>query len=141
MIYIITHKMFDNSISKSNEYKVLHVGNNLDTSKEYLNDNTLDNISFKNKNYCELTGVYWLWKNSSDLDSDPIGIVHYRRYFVTKLTYFFYYFFNLKPKVIKLMSLQEFFVSMMLYYQSQSKFLRLFVKIILTHIMKKIFSW
>lgn len=101
MIYIITHKIFDNICSKKSNYTVLHVGVNNDTCSDYLNDNFGDNICVKNKNYCELTGIYWLWKNSSDLDSDPIGIVHYRRYFVTKFSYMFYYFFNLKPKVIK----------------------------------------
>jgi hypothetical protein len=42
-------------------------------------DNTLDNISLKNDNYCELTACYWLWKNLDDIDY--IGLCHYRRYF------------------------------------------------------------
>ena len=44
----------------------------------YIQDNTENNISFKNPYFCELTGLYWTWKN---LDSDFIGLVHYRRYF------------------------------------------------------------
>lgn len=41
-------------------------------------DNTGDNISERNVNYCELTGLYWAWKN---LDHEYIGLVHYRRHF------------------------------------------------------------
>ena len=41
-------------------------------------DDTGDNISQKNKNYCELTVLYWAWKH---LDSNYLGLVHYRRYF------------------------------------------------------------
>lgn len=44
----------------------------------YIQDNTGDNISSKNPYFCELTGLYWAWKN---LDADYKGLVHYRRYF------------------------------------------------------------
>ena len=46
--------------------------------EEYIQDNTGNNISSKNPNFCELTGLYWAWKN---LEADYIGLVHYRRYF------------------------------------------------------------
>lgn len=36
----------------------------------YIGDNTGDNISLRNPNYCELTGLYWAWKN---LKCDYIG--------------------------------------------------------------------
>lgn len=48
----------------------------------YTPDNTGDNISAKNANYCELTGIYWAWKN---LKTDYIGLCHYRRYFGHKV--------------------------------------------------------
>jgi hypothetical protein len=44
-------------------------------------DNTGENISEKNPFYCELTGLYWAWKN---LQADAIGLVHYRRHFTLK---------------------------------------------------------
>lgn len=47
----------------------------------FVKDSTGDNISNKNSCYCELTALYWAWKN---LKADYIGLVHYRRYFTRK---------------------------------------------------------
>lgn len=42
-----------------------------------LHDDEGENISFKNKYYCELTAQYWVWKNQ---EADYYGFFHYRRY-------------------------------------------------------------
>lgn len=43
----------------------------------FVGDNTGDNISEKNKYYCELSTQYWAWKN---VEADYYGFCHYRRY-------------------------------------------------------------
>ena len=77
------YKMPDDSI-----YLPLHVGaeGKVDADGQPLDlgwtkDNTGDNISRLNPGFCELTGLYWAWKN---LKADYIGLVHYRRHFCLK---------------------------------------------------------
>lgn len=43
----------------------------------YLHDDVGDHISDRNRSYCELTGLYWVWKN---VEADHYGFFHYRRY-------------------------------------------------------------
>lgn len=73
--YIITHKSFTPPEDPS--YVPLQVGPGKDLG--WLRDNTGTEISSRNPNWCELTGIYWIWKN--DKESDIVSISHYRRYF------------------------------------------------------------
>ena len=50
-------------------------------SKQFLNDNTGENISLKNPFYGEYTFHYWLWKNKiNNLSNEWIGFCQYRKY-------------------------------------------------------------
>lgn len=57
----------------------IQVGRALHANKlDYcIGDDTGENISAKNPYWCELTALYWAWKN---LDADYYGLMHYRRY-------------------------------------------------------------
>ncbi len=78
-LIVATHKNYQ--MPRFESYLPLHVGAAGKDSIGYERDDSGDNISAKNPYYCELTGLYWAWKN---LDADYIGLVHYRRYFTLK---------------------------------------------------------
>lgn len=85
-IIIATHKEY--RMPKDKMYVPVHVGAEGKTDEQgnpldlgYTKDNSGDNISEKNPFFCELTGLYWAWKN---LDADYIGLAHYRRHFSLK---------------------------------------------------------
>ena len=75
-VIVAAHKKYQ--MPKDELYLPLQVGSALHDSIGYARDNDGDNISDKNPNFCELTGLYWAWKN---LDADAVGLVHYRRHF------------------------------------------------------------
>lgn len=78
-IIVAVHKKYD--MPTSSLYLPLHVGAEGKGDLGFTKDNTGENISTLNPNFCELTGLYWAWKN---LKADNIGLVHYRRYFKGK---------------------------------------------------------
>lgn len=78
-ILVATHKKY--WMPKDDIYLPIHVGMEGKAYLGYIGDNTGDNISAKNANYCELTGLYWAWKN---LKCDYVGLCHYRRYFANR---------------------------------------------------------
>ena len=75
-IIVATHKEY--WMPDDPMYLPVHVGAAGKESIGYQRDDEGDNISNKNANYCELTGLYWAWKN---LEADYIGLSHYRRHF------------------------------------------------------------
>lgn len=79
-IFTITHKPF----TPPNDplYVPLHVGRANTEDLGFLGDDTGDSISVLNPCFCELTGMYWLWKNYHK--EDYIGICHYRRYLINE---------------------------------------------------------
>ena len=78
-IIIATHKNY--FMPSDDMYLPLHVGKSGKEKLGYQGDDTGDNISLKNANFCELTGLYWAWKN---LPNDYLGLIHYRRFFSVK---------------------------------------------------------
>lgn len=59
-------------------YLPVHAGAEGKEPTGFRPDNTGANISAKNPHYCELTCLYWAWKN---LDAEYLGLAHYRRHF------------------------------------------------------------
>lgn len=85
-IIVATHKEY--RMPEDEMYLPLQVGADVAKDKDgnllelgYTKDNTGENISILNSSFCELTGLYWAWKN---LNYDYIGVVHYRRHFCMK---------------------------------------------------------
>lgn len=85
-VIVATHKQYQ--MPKDDIYVPLYVGaaKNINSDNYlrdlgYEKDNTGENISLLNPGFCELTGLYWAWKN---IDANYIGLVHYRRHFSMK---------------------------------------------------------
>jgi len=75
-VIVAAHKK--SPMPRDEMYLPVHVGAAGKGSLGYQRDDEGENISSKNPYYCELTGLYWAWKN---LDADFVGLAHYRRHF------------------------------------------------------------
>ena len=78
-ILVAAHKQYD--MPQNHAYLPVQVGAFGKQDLGYLRDDGGDNISNKNFCYCELTALYYGWKN---IQADVLGLVHYRRYFAGK---------------------------------------------------------
>ena len=76
VIIIAAHKKYQ--MPNDEMYLPVQVGASNKESIGYQRDDEGENISDLNPFFCELTGIYWAWKN---LEVDYIGLSHYRRHF------------------------------------------------------------
>lgn len=75
-VVIAAHKPY--RMPEDSVYLPLHVGAAGKAPIGFARDDEGEGISARNPNWCELTGLYWAWKN---LKADAVGLVHYRRHF------------------------------------------------------------
>lgn len=75
-IIVAAHKTY--WMPRDPVYLPLQVGAAGKEPMGFQSDADGDNISLYNPYYCELTDLYWAWKN---LSCDVVGLCHYRRYF------------------------------------------------------------
>ncbi|WP_417554578.1 DUF4422 domain-containing protein [Microbacterium sp.] len=77
LMLVATHKLAP--MPADALYLPVHVGHaRSDLDLGYQPDDSGENISMLNPSFCELTALYWAWKNLPDAD---LGLSHYRRYF------------------------------------------------------------
>ena len=81
VMMVVTHKQC--TLVSDQLYHPLIVGKGKFEMEHSWRDNTGDNIAEKNYCYCELTALYWFWKNKL-AEYDAAGLCHYRRYFTKK---------------------------------------------------------
>lgn len=77
-LFVCCHRLFH--VEDIKFLVPIHVGADNAPSPYYsIYDNTGDHISHLNNSYCELTALYWGWKNTQ---ADYYGLFHYRRYLI-----------------------------------------------------------
>lgn len=75
-VVVATHVAYP--MPEAAPYLPVQAGAALHDRLPYTGDDSGEGISEKNGVYCELTALYWAWKN---LEADAVGLCHYRRYF------------------------------------------------------------
>ena len=75
-IIVATHKPYP--MPAEEMYVPVQAGAAVNPRLDYRGDDSGEEISGRNDRYCELTALYWAWKN---LPAEALGLCHYRRYF------------------------------------------------------------
>lgn len=86
-ILVCCHK--PSNLPQDKVFLPIHVGAAISNTElgiqrdDQINGAPCDNISDKNRSFCELTAIYWAWKNIKKIypDLQYIGLNHYRRFF------------------------------------------------------------
>lgn len=78
-IYVATGKPINFLLDRNYYPLLVGLHDNGDVGSNILRDITGESIANKNLFYCELTGLYWVWKNRNI--EKYIGLCHYRRFF------------------------------------------------------------
>lgn len=101
------------TLIKNDVFIPIHVGRELKNNKisldsynwlldNMIGDNTGDNISLKNREYCELTSIYWAWKNYDKIGNpDYIGFMSYRRFLIFNEYEYDKYYQNIEEKAYR----------------------------------------
>lgn len=75
LIIVAAHKPY--TFPDDSVYLPIQAGAVLHEGIGIQRDDEGQHISEKNSGYCELTALYWAWKNTS---ANSLGLMHYRRY-------------------------------------------------------------
>lgn len=98
--YVVSHKNVSDFRLK--DRTILFVNENIAKTKtvDTLSTWEGDNIDDKNQYYCELTALYWIYKNIKD--DEIVSFEHYRRIFLSPHPGLFSYHFLQKEEIHKI---------------------------------------